>query len=60
MLYFCYSDKYIGELPGHVFPIEKYKMVYERLKSEKIITDKNLIEPITPLRKEVSVVHTCD
>jgi len=58
MLYFCYSDKYTGELSGHVFPIEKYKMVYKRLKSEKIITNKNLIEPIKPSRKELSLVHT--
>lgn len=58
MLYFCYSDKYTGELTGHVFPIEKYKMVYERLKSKELITDKNLIEPIKPLRKELSLVHT--
>lgn len=58
MLYFCYSNKYTGELSGHVFPIEKYEMVYERLKSEKIITDKNLIKPIKPSRKELSLVHT--
>lgn len=58
MLHFCYSDKYKGKLPGHVFPIEKYEMVYKRLKLEKIITDKNLVEPTTPSREELSIIHT--
>lgn len=58
MLHFCYSDKYTGKLPGHVFPIEKYEMVYKRLKSEKIVTDKNLVEPTIPLREELSLIHT--
>jgi len=45
---FVYSSKYCVDLKGHIFPTEKYRLIYETLKKENIITDKNIFEPEMP------------
>ncbi len=56
MVKFFYSDEYLLDWPGHVFPVEKFKLVYKKIKDnfgEKVIS---------PARKatedEVLLVHT--
>ncbi len=45
---FVYSPKYCVDLKGHIFPTEKYRLIYEALKKEGLITDNNLFEPEMP------------
>jgi acetoin utilization deacetylase AcuC-like enzyme len=56
--YFVYSDKYYLEWPGHVFPIEKYKLLYDKLQSDGIITKKNILEPAPATDEDILLVHT--
>ncbi|MBD3413588.1 MAG: histone deacetylase [Candidatus Aminicenantes bacterium] len=55
---FVYSDSYcLGDLKNHVFPVEKYRLVYEKLLAigaEK----KNFIEPFVPAEKDLLRVHS--
>ena len=58
MTYFVYSDKYFLEWPGHVFPVEKYRLLHAKLQSEGIITKKNLLEPKSATDGDILLVHT--
>ncbi len=53
---FVYSPKYCVDLKGHVFPTEKYKLIYETLKREKIITESNVFEPEIPGKEELKKI----
>lgn len=53
---FVYSDDYYGDLKGHIFPIEKYRMIYEALKAEGVLGP--VLEPKPPTREELGLVHT--
>ncbi|MGQ9707245.1 MAG: histone deacetylase family protein [bacterium] len=55
---FIYSDRYTADLMGHIFPIEKYKLIYERLLFEGIITDENHIVPQIAEWDDIALVHT--
>lgn len=55
---FVYSKEYLVDLGDHVFPVEKYQMVYHRLCLEGIITDENLFIPYLPSREDLLLVHT--
>lgn len=56
---FVYSPLYSSiELTGHVFPIKKYKMVYERLKKEGIAKEEDFIEPKKEPEEFYLLVHT--
>ena len=58
MVYFIYSDKYYLDWPGHIFPGTKFRLLYEKLLVEKIITPANLLEPVPVREEEVRLVHT--
>ncbi len=45
---FVYSPRYCVDLRGHIFPTEKYRLIYEKLQKEKLITDNNVFEPSMP------------
>ncbi|MCX7994790.1 MAG: histone deacetylase [candidate division WOR-3 bacterium] len=45
---FVYSPQYCVDLRGHIFPTEKYRLIYETLKKEGLITESNLYEPQMP------------
>jgi len=55
---FIYSEKYYVDLGEHVFPMEKYRLVYEKLRSEDIITEKNTFSPTFPSMEDLLLVHT--
>jgi len=55
---YIYSEEYLADLQGHIFPIQKYKMVFEQLKDEEIITEMNLIKPEKASWDDIALVHT--
>ncbi len=55
---FVYSEKYTVNLGEHVFPVQKYRMVYQRLASEGLIIPDNLFLPVFPERRDLLLVHT--
>ena len=55
---FVYSENYTVNLGEHVFPVQKYRMVYQRLASEGLITPDNLFLPAFPERRDLLLVHT--
>lgn len=55
-----YSDKYLVDIGAHVFPTQKYKLIYERLKREGIFDDKNFIKPKPASDEEILLVHSKD
>lgn len=55
---FVYSPRYYADIGYHVFPITKYRLVYEKLKNEARIPDKEFYEPEPATEAELSLVHT--
>jgi acetoin utilization deacetylase AcuC-like enzyme len=54
-----YSDHYTVPLPdGHKFPMEKYRMVREKLLAENIISQDELHEPELPPREIITLAHS--
>ncbi len=45
---FVYSKTYTADIGRHVFPTEKYSLIYQTLEQEGIITRDNLFEPERP------------
>ena len=57
----CYSDRYLIPLiPTHPFPIQKYKLVRNRLLAEGSITHWHLIEPTLATDEDILLVHHRD
>ncbi len=54
---FVYSDRYIMDLEGHVFPTKKYRELKERLERKGILDEHNLIEPEKPSTEDLLLVH---
>ncbi len=55
---FIFSKKYYADIGLHVFPIEKYLMLHEKLLREGIMTEKNVLEPQPASRDDLLLVHT--
>ena len=54
-----YSDNYTVPLPaGHKFPMEKYRLVRERLLAEKILSPDELFEPELPTKDIITLAHS--
>jgi acetoin utilization deacetylase AcuC-like enzyme len=53
-----YSPAYFADLQGHVFPIEKYRLIMERLAAEGLATEVVAPEPAT--RAQLELVHTSE
>jgi acetoin utilization deacetylase AcuC-like enzyme len=51
-----YSDDYYGDLQGHIFPIEKYKMIYAVLEAEGCLG--SVLKPEPATREQLELVHT--
>ncbi len=51
-----YSPRYFADLKGHVFPIEKYRLIVERLEAEGILGE--VVEPQPATREQLELVHT--
>ncbi len=53
-----FSQKYKADIGAHVFPVEKYNMIYTRLKEEGVIYDTNVFEPEKPTQKDLlKIIH---
>ncbi|TES86206.1 histone deacetylase [Candidatus Aerophobetes bacterium] len=57
---FIYSDLYYVNLGEHVFPVEKYRLVYERLLHEGFITPENTFFPSLAEPEDLLLVHTAN
>ena len=55
---FIYSDRYYADLGEHVFPVEKCRLVYDKLSQEGIITPENTFFPALPQPEDLLLVHT--
>lgn len=54
-----YSDHYTVPLPeGHRFPMEKYRMLREKLLAEGILQPNELYEPELPARETITLAHS--
>jgi len=58
-MYALYSDHYVIDLPtNHGFPIEKYRLIRERLLAEGALRPEELIEPTLADPRDICLVHT--
>ncbi|MEE9192429.1 MAG: histone deacetylase [Candidatus Aerophobetes bacterium] len=57
---FIYSDFYYVNLGEHVFPVEKYRLVYETLFHEGFITPENTFFPSLAEPEDLLLVHTAN
>ena len=55
---FVYSRNYFADIGQHVFPIEKYRLIFERLQKEANLTDDRIVEPTPATREQLLRVHT--
>ncbi len=56
-MHFVYSPLYFAEIGAHVFPIKKYRMIYERLRSEHNFPEACFIKPEPATRAQLLRVH---
>lgn len=57
----CYSDRYLVPLlPSHPFPMQKYRLVRDRLLAEGSLTHWHLIEPPLAADEDILLVHRGD
>jgi acetoin utilization deacetylase AcuC-like enzyme len=54
---FVYSPRYHVPWVDHVFPVEKYRLTYERLLAEGIAQPEEIAEPGPASREELVRVH---
>ena len=60
-MYALYSDHYVIELPSnHSFPIEKYRLIRERLLAEGTLHPEELLEPTLADPRDICLVHTAE
>ncbi|MBN1504059.1 MAG: histone deacetylase [Candidatus Eisenbacteria bacterium] len=52
-----YSDGYFADIGEHVFPMEKYRLVKEKLVTEGVISDQDLVEPEPVTEADILLVH---
>ncbi|HLQ51309.1 MAG TPA: histone deacetylase [Terriglobales bacterium] len=53
-----YSDKFYLPIGAHVFPAQKYRLIYQRLLESKIATAEDFIEPQAAADEDILLVHT--
>jgi acetoin utilization deacetylase AcuC-like enzyme len=53
---FIFSQKYNADIGTHVFPTEKYALILEKLRSEGVATDDDLVEPHMPAPADLNEV----
>ncbi|MEW6686412.1 MAG: histone deacetylase [Candidatus Edwardsbacteria bacterium] len=55
---FIYSPHYYADIGAHVFPVEKYRLIRQKLLDEKLLTESDFLEPALPTREDLLLVHT--
>ena len=58
MVSFIYSSDVYADLKGHVFPVEKYPLLADRLVKEGHLKAEDFITPAPATREELLLVHT--
>lgn len=53
---FVYSDGYYADIGAHVFPVAKYRLVYQQLRKRGVIGE-NLMEPRPASPEDLLLVH---
>ena len=58
-VYALYTDHYVIDLPAtHGFPIQKYRLIRERLLAEGILAPGELVAPTPAVPQDIWLVHT--
>jgi acetoin utilization deacetylase AcuC-like enzyme len=57
-MHFVYSPSYLADIGMHVFPIEKYRLVADALKTSHKIPDSAFAEPTPATREQLLRVHS--
>ena len=57
---FIYSIRYKADIGLHVFPTAKYDLINQRLRSDGLIDDSNVLEPARPSDNELLKILTKD
>ncbi len=57
---FIYSPRYHADIGEHVFPTEKYRLIYDKLVKELKIPASEFVEPRPATDDQVLLVHTAD
>lgn len=57
-MHFVYSPLYFAEIGAHVFPIKKYRMIYERLRAEHHLSETDFVTPEPATHTQLLRVHT--
>ncbi|MFQ5864591.1 MAG: histone deacetylase [bacterium] len=57
---FIYSDRYFADIGFHVFPVIKYRLVYQKLVNEAGLTAEQFIAPKPATHDELRLVHTSE
>jgi len=55
---FVYSERYCTNFGPHVFPTEKYRLIKEKLLSEGLAKEEEIIEPPEVSLDDIRLVHT--
>jgi len=58
MTSFVYSPAYYCDIGSHVFPVVKFRMLYERLRSDRELRDAVFLAPDPLSRADLELVHT--
>ncbi|MCX7919526.1 MAG: histone deacetylase [bacterium] len=58
MVTFIYSNNYYCDIGEHVFPMEKYRMIYETLMNKKLVPPHAVLEPQPATYDQLQLVHT--
>lgn len=60
-MFTLYSDHYVIELPPHhTFPIQKYRLIREKLLAEGTLRPEELLEPTLVAPSDARLVHTAE
>jgi len=55
-----HSPRYQCDIGPHVFPVQKYALVLERLVADGLVRREDVVEPELPSRDELALVHTAE
>lgn len=53
---FVFSEKYKADIGAHVFPTEKYILILERLRTEGLVREEDIVNPRMPTREELAQI----
>jgi acetoin utilization deacetylase AcuC-like enzyme len=55
---YIYTPGYVADWAGHIFPIQKYRLIHQRLIQEGVVRREEFIEPAAARTDELLLVHT--